>query len=83
MKELSINDVLEFFRHLSFKDKVEVLNQFTMELKRGIEKQQAETEVSNQDELIDELFGIWKSEEALTEETIIDRTMSDREISLD
>jgi hypothetical protein len=87
MKELSISDVLEFFQKLSFKEKVEVLNQFTMELKRGVEKATekypSEGNKSREEDLIDELFGIWKSEENLKEETIIDRTVSDREISLD
>ncbi|MEL7118175.1 MAG: hypothetical protein AAFO07_02005 [Bacteroidota bacterium] len=86
MKELSISDVLKFFQNLDFKDKVDLLNQFTLELKKGVEniteKKEIEAEESSEEQLIDELFGIWEAEKNLTEETIIDRTVSDRDINL-
>ena len=86
MKELSINEVVKFFQNLEFKDKVELLNQFTLELKKGVEnikeKKEIEAEESGENQLIDELFGIWEAEENLTEETIINRTISDRDINL-
>jgi hypothetical protein len=86
MKELKITDVLKFFQDLDFKDKIELLNQFTLELKKGVEKITergvGDNGDSNEEQLIDELFGIWQSEDELTEETIIDRTVSDREINL-
>lgn len=86
MKELTVGEVLDFFRNLNFKDKIEVLSQITLELKRGVEEPIERKHVEgkpNEDELIDGLFGMWKSEEDLTEETIIDRTVSERGIHLD
>ena len=75
MKEVSIDELVQFFRKLDFKSKIEVLNQFTQELKKGIEQKTEEQEKSVKDQTIDSLFGIWKNEEDLTEETIIDRTI--------
>lgn len=85
MKEATINEFLNFFRSLDFKSKVEVLNAFTQELKRGVDKasKNVESDYSESDRVIDELFGIWKDEDGLSEETIIDRTVSDRAINMD
>jgi len=85
MKEATINEFLNFFRSLDFKSKVEVLNAFTQELKRGVDKasKNVESGYSESDRVIDELFGIWKDEDGLSEETIIDRTVSDRAINMD
>jgi hypothetical protein len=76
MKEATINEFLNFFRSLDFKSKVEVLNAFTQELKRGVDKasKNVESDYSESEQVIDELFGIWKDEDGLSEETIIDRT---------
>lgn len=84
MKEATINEFLNFFRSLDFKSKVEVLNAFTQELKRGVDKasKNVESDYSESEQVIDELFGIWKDEDGLSEETIIDRTASDRAINM-
>ncbi|NBC06198.1 MAG: hypothetical protein GVY26_03290 [Bacteroidetes bacterium] len=85
MKEATINEFLNFFRSLDFKSKVEVLNVFTQELKRGVDEasKNVESGYSESDRVIDELFGIWKDEDGLSEEMIIDRTVSDRAINMD
>ncbi len=82
MKEMTIEQLVQFFRKLDFKSKIEVLNQFTQELKKGVEQKNIDQQESSEDQVIDELFGIWKNEEELTEESIIDRTISDRDINL-
>lgn len=87
MDRLTINDFVNFFRSLELKRKIELLNELTSVLNSGM-KEEALTEVIDEDakpedELVDELFGIWKDEDELTEATIINRTVSDREIDLD
>lgn len=82
MKEMTIEQIVQFFRKLDFKSKIEVLNQFTQELKKGVEQKNIDQQESSEDQVIEDLFGIWKNEEELTEETIIDRTISDRDINL-
>lgn len=84
MKEATINEFLNFFRSLDFKSKVEVLSAFTQELKKGVDtaSQNVESGHLESEQVIDELFGIWKDEDGLNEESIIDRTVSDREINM-
>jgi len=79
---MTIEQIVQFFRELDFKSKIEVLNQFTQELKKGIEQKNNDQQESSDDQVIEDLFGIWKNEEELTEESIIDRTISDRDINL-
>ena len=57
MKEATIDDFLNFFRNLDFKSKIEVINQFTLELKKGVDRIAEDQEKSGEDQVIDELFG--------------------------
>jgi hypothetical protein len=73
MKEMTIEQLVQFFRKLDFKSKIEVLNQFTQELKKGVEQKNIDQQESSEDQVIEDLFGIWKNEEELTEESILER----------
>lgn len=73
MKEMTIEQLVQFFRKLDFNSKIEVLNQFTQELKKGIEQKNIDQQESSEDQVIEDLFGIWKNEEELTEESILKR----------
>jgi len=87
MNNLTITEILSFFSSLDLKKKIEVLSELTNALNRSIQEQvlveeNSDIENSAENDLIDELFGIWKEEEQLSEESIINRTISDREINL-
>ena len=86
MEDLTVNDYLNFFRHLDMKEKVNVLAKLTSILNNdimNIEDKSESVAVETNDHVIDELFGVWVDEDNLTESTIIHRTNSDKKIDLD
>ncbi len=87
MNDLTINKVVSYFRGLNLKKKVEMLNELTNILNKDIGEEPAleeKNEINEEEKstIVDELFGIWAAEKGLTEKTIINRTISDREIDL-
>lgn len=77
MKNLTLPDYINFFRQLDLKQKIEILKELTNELGKAVDhpvNQAKEASKKESDQVIDELFGVWKDEEELTEERIIDRT---------
>ncbi len=78
MNKLTINEVLSFFSSLDLKKKIEVLSELTNALNKSIQEQvlmdkNSDIENSAENELIDELFGIWKEEKQLNEDSIIQK----------
>ncbi|MEM1214495.1 MAG: hypothetical protein AAGJ82_02335 [Bacteroidota bacterium] len=71
MESLTIDNYVDFFRTLDLKTKVGVLKELTQELDEAVVKNERQE---------DELFGIWKDEKNLNEDTIIQRTTSEREV---
>lgn len=86
MANLTLNDYLTFFKHLDLREKVNVLAELTTILNDDVMNQKVNStiiEEETNDGVIDDLFGAWVDEDGLTESTIINRTISDREINLD
>ncbi|MEL7222172.1 MAG: hypothetical protein AAGJ93_12690 [Bacteroidota bacterium] len=86
MNELSVANYISFFKKLDLKQKVEILKELTNELGRVIDDTSVISGAppsENVDDVVDELFGVWKNEDGLTEESIIDRTVSDKVINFD
>lgn len=83
MNDITLTEVVKFFERLNLAKKVEMLSELTDILNKGI-KEEAAAEKGNaeEDAVIDALFGAWAEEEDLNEDTIIDRTVSEREINL-
>jgi hypothetical protein len=85
MNNLTINEVVKFFESLDLIKKVEMLTELTDALNKGIKEEAAIDERKVEDEdgaIIALLFGAWAEEEGLYENSIIDRTVSEREINL-
>lgn len=85
MTNLTLNDYLNYFKSLDFKGKVKVLSELTSILNQDVSgsttRASAESRMTDA-ECIDDLFGVWKDEDGLTEAAIINRTSSSREIDL-
>ena len=82
MKNMTISEYIGFFRTLDLKSKIEVLKELTNTLNESMSRNLvSETDLSD-DDFVDDLFGIWKNEEDLTSDNIVDRTMSDRVIDM-
>jgi hypothetical protein len=83
MNDLTHNEVVRFFEGLDLTERVEILNELTGILHKDIHKETTSpTSVSDEDDVIDTLFGAWADEHDLNEEVIIDRTFSERDINL-
>ncbi len=86
MNNITLTDYIDFFRQLDLKQKIEILKELTNELGKAVDQpvnQIKEAPKNEGHQVIDELFGVWKDEEELTEESIIDRTISDKIIDFD
>lgn len=79
MNDLTLNEVLRFFSTLDLKSKIAMLHELTSILNTDAKESSPN---SSESDIIDELFGVWKEEDTLTEQAIIDRTISHREINL-
>lgn len=85
MNDLTVAEIVNFFSHLDLKKKIEVLNKLTNILNKGMREEAIREKATNEENettIIDELFGSWLDEGELREDTIIDRTISDREINM-
>ncbi|MCG8327426.1 MAG: hypothetical protein MI974_07060 [Chitinophagales bacterium] len=85
MNDLTVAEIVNFFSHLDLKKKIEVLNKLTNILNKGMREEAIREKATNEENettIIDELFGSWLDEGELREDTIIDRTISDREINI-
>ena len=86
MEELVLNNFLDVFSKLELKKKIEILSKMTNLLKSDFRDPDYENKdnlpPSNEDKVIEQLFGVWKDEEALQESNIIDRTISNKDINL-
>ena len=85
MNHITVAEIVIFFSHLDLKKKIEVLNKLTNILNKGMREdaiREKATNEENETTIIDELFGSWLDEGELKEDTIIDRTISDREINM-
>lgn len=84
MNDITLTEVVKFFERLNLAKKVEMLSELTDILNKGIKEEEAaaEKDSAEEDAVIDALFGAWAEEEGLNEDTIIDRTVSEREINL-
>lgn len=87
MSDISIKEVLHFFRKLDLQGKIEMLNALTSLLNKEVKHDSVPNLESNSryktsHKVIDELYGAWEHEAELTEEGIMNRTYSDRNIDL-
>lgn len=85
MNDITVAEIVNFFSHLDLKKKIEVLNKLTNILNKGMREEAIKEKATNEENettIIDELFGSWLDEGELREDTIIDRTISDREINM-
>lgn len=63
---LTVDEVVHFFSALNLKKKIEVLHELTSILNIDVKKEKEETNDATEDNIIDELFGVWKNEDNLT-----------------
>lgn len=83
MIDLTHNEVVRFFENLDLTKRVEILSELTGILHKDIKKEtDAQVHKSEDAAVIDALFGAWVEEDGLNEDSIIDRTVSDRDINL-
>ncbi|MEM6396860.1 MAG: hypothetical protein AAF741_10985 [Bacteroidota bacterium] len=82
MGAITIDDYIDLFRKLDYNSKLEVLSRLPLELKSDGKRPLGNGKKNNEREA-DELFGIWKDEDDLTEKTIINRPVENKSISLD
>lgn len=87
MNDITVSNYIDFFRRLDLKQKVTILKELTNELSEVVVDQGKSEESNEADQveglLIEELFGVWKDEDKLTEKSIINRTLSERIIDFD
>ncbi len=82
MKNMTISEYIGFFRTLDLKSKIEVLKELTNTLNESMNRSPVSEAELSDDDFVDDLFGIWKNEENLTSDSIVDRTISDRVIDM-
>lgn len=83
MNDITLTEVVKFFERLNLAKQVEMLSELTAVLNKVIKEEAAAKQgEAEESAVIDALFGAWAEEEGLNEDTIIDRTVSDREINL-
>lgn len=83
MNDLTHKEVIRFFEGLDLTERVEILTELTGILHKDIHKDPTSpARVSDEDAVIDTLFGAWADESDLNEEAIFDRTFSERDINL-
>lgn len=76
MIDLTHNEVVRFFESLDLTKRVEILRELTGILHNDIKKEaDAPSHKSEEDAVIDTLFGAWAEEDGLNEDSIIDRTV--------
>lgn len=86
MNNITLTDYVNFFKRLDLKQKIEVLKQLTHELGKSVDYSESQSKMiakKEEHQFIDDLFGVWKNEEGLTEESIVNRTISQKIIDFD